>query len=350
MTKFYIETAEDSPGLLTFQPPAGGGFVVPPKGNDQVSSMPGCHGMLGWKEFLENREDLLRAMDRAIGVNSSRPIKTEHGPPFEAAIRKWLTEFLPRRYAVTSGFIIPNIRDVGDKLYHYDVIIYDALDAPVLWASSDDDHSSQGRHRAIPAKHVLAVYEVKASLTRTSAKEAAKKLGELAPLAQHLPGRFSSGVVFGQLVGEGDVRSLGDLLTDAPGYWGGAILRASCDQTVTGMLVKQLTVQGQVDGPTSERLVVPINDLDIRKEVNGEGIVIGRGAGVTFKQVAPNTYATTKRYPVHYAAGGIQMSLSWSRSGFAEFAAQVLNQFEGIPFFSDQSEAAMFAEVFDRIE
>lgn len=66
------------------------------------------YGFYGWKEFLTTREELLNEFDRARNKNISRPVRTSHGNAGEAIFRKWLEEFLPKRYAVTSGFIIPN--------------------------------------------------------------------------------------------------------------------------------------------------------------------------------------------------------------------------------------------------
>lgn len=69
---------------------------------------------------------------------------------------------LPKRYGVTSGFIIsqsvPNLED----FVHYDVIIYDQLDSPVLWVEGSPDSSLQGRSKAIPVEYVCGVIEVKA--------------------------------------------------------------------------------------------------------------------------------------------------------------------------------------------
>lgn len=44
--------------------------------------------------------------------------------------------------------------------------IIDALNAPVLWTDSNPDQAEQGKNRAIPAKFVHSVMEVKAKLWR----------------------------------------------------------------------------------------------------------------------------------------------------------------------------------------
>jgi hypothetical protein len=82
---------------------------------------------------------------------------------------------------VTSGYVIPDLLAVSPRydLPHFDVIIYDALEAPVLWVNAHPDQSALGQRRAIPAKHVRAVLEVKATLTRKHVKDARAKLNTL---------------------------------------------------------------------------------------------------------------------------------------------------------------------------
>ena len=305
--------------------------------------------MLGWKEFLQNRDDLLQAMERARAFSASRPMQTEHGVAFEAALRGWLENFLPARYGVTSGFIVPNLLDVGNKLYHFDVIVYDKLEAPVLWASSNEDQSPQGRHRAIPAKYVAAVYEVKATLTDRSVSESLEKLSQLVPVKEHFPSHYSCGVIFAQLGKSSDANILERLLkgVHVPGFWGGGVLRADCDPSITGLLIASPSGEAK-PGLSSRELVQPIASLDIRHQ-NGS-ILVAPGASVSLTQVAPNTYAITKRYTVSYTTEEHHVALMWSRAGFAELAAQIVNSLEGIPFWSAQSSTARFADVFDSVD
>jgi hypothetical protein len=122
-----------------------------------------CFGQPGWKEFHRNRKNILAEFDKIREQIENRPVKTAHGVGVEAYLRKWLAEFLPKKYSVTSGYIIPTLyNDAGVTLYHYDIIIYNVLEAPVLWTEGNEDNSEQGKYRAIPAEHVVAVYEVKA--------------------------------------------------------------------------------------------------------------------------------------------------------------------------------------------
>src|SRR5438477_10890580 len=95
------------------------------------------YGTIGWQEFLRQKKDILSDYDSAKESNANRPVKTEHGNVGEAAFRKWLGECLPKKYGVTSGFIIPDIRSPSYVIYHYDVIVYDTINSPVLWGSNN---------------------------------------------------------------------------------------------------------------------------------------------------------------------------------------------------------------------
>jgi hypothetical protein len=60
----------------------------------------------GWKQFLTARDIMLAAYDKARVHSSKRQVQTEHGNVAEAEFRKWLIDFLPKRYGVTSGYVI----------------------------------------------------------------------------------------------------------------------------------------------------------------------------------------------------------------------------------------------------
>jgi len=168
------------------------------------------YGFFGWKEFEGNRNEILREYDRSKEVNQSKPVQVEHGIAGEAAIRRWLEVTLPEKYGITSGYIIPDLI-VSDnyKLYHYDVIIFDKINAPILWVDGNYDQSSQGKRRAIPSKYVKAIFETKAKFTNKSTKESLAKIAELQPIAQHLPTTFFSSIIFMEIDGQlPDTKSL----------------------------------------------------------------------------------------------------------------------------------------------
>jgi hypothetical protein len=192
----------------------------------------GAHGAVNMRS---TRKRMLDGYAKSKLENAGRPVQVHHGNSAEALTREWLSRFLPARYGVTAGFIICSALTSRDPILHYDVIIYDALNAPTLWVQE----GAGGEERAIPAEHVLAVVEVKAALTKVAAKEATKKLEELRPILAHVdppgahylrypPPRFWCGVVFYELREKdaSKVEILDQLLPreDVRGFMGGLIL------------------------------------------------------------------------------------------------------------------------------
>lgn len=186
------------------------------------------YGTFGWEEFVRQKKDILSVYDAAKESGKNRPVRTEHGSVGEGKFREWLSEFLPKKYAVTSGYIIPEKRVMSYTLRHYDIIIYDVFNSPVLFASNNPDHSDQGRHRAIPAKNVHAVFEVKAAFNSKSISDSLEKLQSLEDCVNDLPKAFASGAIFLEVLQDEQTScKLAEKLLDIiPGYFGGLILRA----------------------------------------------------------------------------------------------------------------------------
>jgi hypothetical protein len=165
---------------------------------------------LGWKQILSARNEILDAYDRAREKARSHEVETFHGRVVEASCRKWFSEFLPKRYGVTSGYIVSPGLPGDNKVPHFDVIIYDQLESPILWVEGNPDSSTQGRSLAIPVEYVRAVLEVKSELSGKTVSAAIEHLGDLIPLMGavdapnaryklHLPPQFYCGVVFAEL-------------------------------------------------------------------------------------------------------------------------------------------------------
>ncbi|GBE31685.1 hypothetical protein BMS3Bbin05_00588 [bacterium BMS3Bbin05] len=196
------------------------------------------YGTFGWQEFIQQKKDLLREYDSVKEKIVNRPVKTEHGNAAEACFRKWLMDFLPKKYGVTSGYVIPDLRSLEYTLKHYDVIIFDAINSPILWGETNFDKSNQGKSRAIPAEYVHSILEVKSTLTLKSIKDAKEKLKELNDSSSLLNQNYSSGIVFFEIKNkQQDKCELAENLFDADiaGYFGGAILRAEgLDENITG--------------------------------------------------------------------------------------------------------------------
>ncbi len=216
----------------------------------------------GWSQFLTARKEMLDSFDKARTHSRKHKVETSHGNVAEAEFRKWLNNFLPKKYAVTSGYIIsPGISD-SEKVPHFDVIIYEHLDSPILWIEDSPDTSEQGRSLAIPAEYVKGVIEVKSAFKNKTVKDSIEHLRELKKLMSgidsngelfklYLPENFFCGIVFFELRKEDefDKQALNSIIEgiDLRGYIGGLILRGEGH-------TKQLT--GKIDLFSSETATI----------------------------------------------------------------------------------------------
>ncbi|MBI5304080.1 MAG: hypothetical protein HY868_18235 [Chloroflexi bacterium] len=310
------------------------------------------YGFIGWREFHNTRLELLNELNRAKGYNVSRPIHTEHGNAGEAALRKWFSVFLPKKYGVTSGYIIPDVLARNDKLYHFDILIYDKLNSPILWDDGNYDNSGQGRKQAIPAKYVHAAFEVKASLNGKTAEDAISKLSQFNDLTGYLPVNFSCGVIFfdldSTLINKQTI--LPNLIPCDPiiGYWGGVILHCSLDEEMTGIvqLLNRTEIMSEAkesDNPIAKN----IDDLNIHRDANGNVSITEKGAGVMAIAGPDQMWHFSKQYMVSSHNDQNGLMLSWSHNGFARFALDLLSRLEGVsPAKNGQY---IFGQVFDTI-
>lgn len=167
----------------------------------------------GWSQFLTARKEMLDAFDQARQKARAHEVETYHGRVAESEFRKWLSTFLPKRYGVTSGYIVsPGLKST-DKTPHFDVIIYDQLESPVLWVEDYPDVSPQGRSLAIPVEYVRGILEIKSSFSPKTVGSAIDHLKDLLPLMGgpdepneryklHLPPAFCCGLIFFDLMKE----------------------------------------------------------------------------------------------------------------------------------------------------
>lgn len=209
----------------------------------------------GWKQFLTARTEMLNAYDRAKEQSRAHKVETYQGEVAESEFRKWLRAFLPQKYGITSGYIISQGVNDSVRAPHFDVIIYEQLDSPILWIESNPDNSEQGKSRAIPAEFVKAVIEVKSNFTPQTAKDAANHLKELENIMNeddansaykiNLNKNFFCSIVFFELRKENEkkYKALDELINGAQlkNFFGAFILRGedrncneSCKITITG--------------------------------------------------------------------------------------------------------------------
>ncbi len=310
--------------------------------------MKDCYGQHGWKQFHRNRKDILDEFDKIYEQQANRPVKTAHGDGVEAYLRKWLGEFLPKKYAVTSGYIIPNLYDDSKTLYHYDIIIYQALEAPVLWTEGNYDNSQQGKYLAIPAKYVVALYEVKSRLTKKSVVDSIDKLKEINSFKDQLPDTYHSGVIYVDLK-ESDVKKtylIKELYrgVEAHGFIGGMVLRYESDDTSTGMISLN-----PIDAPDSEDSSLPlakkIDDLNIYLTEDGNTQLAESGGGAAVVYTG-EYWAVSKIYGVRYTSKNLIIGLSWSRSGFSQFCIRLINLLDGN---YDPDKQITFGQIFEKL-
>ncbi|MBL7731124.1 MAG: hypothetical protein JNM88_08105 [Chitinophagaceae bacterium] len=125
------------------------------------------------------RKKLLQEYDTAVQQMTDDPVKTEHGVACEAHFRTFLENFLPKKYGVTKGYIITPDLEYAGPLEEWDIIIYDAMESPVLFVRQNRDEDEKAGKRGIPVEYVKAVIEVKASFNKVNAEKASTKLNKL---------------------------------------------------------------------------------------------------------------------------------------------------------------------------
>lgn len=312
-----------------------------------------CFGQLGWKEFNQNRKDILSEFDKILEQNNNRPVKVAHGIGVEAYIRSWLSEFLPKKYGVSSGFIIPNSYEESAKIYHFDIIIFNQLDAPILWTEGNKDQNEQGKYRAIPAKYVMAIYEVKSRLTKQNISDAFVKLNQTKAFSAQLHPLYSCGVIFIDLkeCDNNKESIIKELINgkDVYKFNGGMILRYEGDNSCTGLIrIFNLESSSGKDQKHLIPIAKPIDDVNIFMTEDGKLTIGEQGAGAQLVATSDTNWSVAKTYGVFYNEGIKSINVDWSRSNFSEFCVDLLGSLEGLAY--NDKNRSVFGRVFDRIE
>ena len=267
----------------------------------------------GWKQILTARQEMLDSYDRARKQSQAHEVETYHGNVAEASCRQWLGGFLPKRYGVTSGYIISPGMKSSDKAPHFDVIIYDQLESPILWIENNPDSSNQGRSLAIPVEYVHAILEVKSSYSAKTVRDSLEHLRDLSPLMQqvddpteryklYLPPSFCCGLVFFELrKSEANSETALSALIDDLGlrrYFGGIILRGE-GHTLPHTARLSITHSETPHDSTLRSGPTPLLEFGMSKSV----------------QIAENVH--------------IGSMLMWSEYGFAQFAFDLIAMIQG---------------------
>jgi hypothetical protein len=315
--------------------------------------MENSFGQHGWKEFNRNRKDILSELDKILEQTENRPIQVAHGQGVEAYLRKWFSEFLPKKYGVTSGYIIPNLYDSSLQLYHYDIIIYNQLDAPILWTEGNQDQSEQGKYRAIPAKHVVSVYEVKSRLTKSNVTDAINKLNQTKDFSTQLNPNYSCGIIFIDLKESENNKDsiIKELMTgkDVFGFVGGMILRYEGDHSSIGAIkLFDVEPKEEVENKHYIPIAKPIDNLNIYLTEDGNLQIAEQGGGAKLVATSNNNWSVSKTYGIVYTEGSKTIHLDWSRSNFSDFCINLLSALDGL-VYNDKNRPS-FGQVFDKID
>jgi hypothetical protein len=208
--------------------------------------MPNPEQHVGLPLLDAERSKLLSDYDTAVKQVSDDPVKTDHGNVAEALFRSFLAQFLPKKLGVTKGHIITPELNYAGPLEEWDIIIYDALQSPVLFVRRDKDDAEHAGRRGIPIEYVHAVVEVKATLNPQMATAVAEKLLKLTPMCtprrpshpMDHPSKLPENFFCTSIFFETKVKSPKDFskalgafaklyqVEHAPNFWGGLILRS----------------------------------------------------------------------------------------------------------------------------
>lgn len=315
------------------------------------------YGSIGWREFADVRSELLNAVESSKARNTSRPVPTAHGVAAEAQFRKVLSEYLPGKYGVASGYIIPNFVAEKYRLDHYDVIIYDKLNSPVLWIEGNADDSDQGKKRAIPIEYVLAVYEIKASLTKKAAMETVKKLESLNRVSEYLPNHFHCGCVFFVLPDSTTRKDtiLKQLikLAGVHGYKNGLVLSCSANNMISASIdIHKNCSKGQGEINSNYPLSRDTDDIKVTRTESGiiikpdthSGSVGNPGAMLV---TLDGGLQVSKTYAATYYDDQHMLAATWSKNGFSRFFLDLLALLEGV---DPSTTKYTYAQIFDHLE
>jgi hypothetical protein len=271
-------------------------------------------GTQGWEQFLTGRKEILDAYDRSRQQSKGHEVETYHGKVAESEFRKWLSSFLPKKYGVAAGYIVSQSAKDTVKLPHFDVIIYNQHDSPVLWVEGNSDTSLSGRSLAIPAEYVHSVLEIKTSFEPSTTKDALTHLQDLEPLLvemdspqeifrNFLPPEFFSAVVFIEVrkKNEYSVKALNNMLPkrNMRGYHGGIILRAEGDATDKVAKIFLAVGEGAFQSTIGKRK---------------ESLITGSPFSASF-EIRPNEHQVAM--------------LMWSEANFAKFAFDIVALLNG---------------------
>ncbi|MFH1113807.1 MAG: DUF6602 domain-containing protein [Pseudomonadota bacterium] len=318
---------------------------------------------VGSDEFLTVRTQMLNRYRESKSMNSHAPVRARHGLTAEELFRGWLSASLPKKFGVTKGSIVAPSVGLSYELREHDIIVYDKQNAVILWGHDDGDVT-----RGISAEDVLAVLEVKATLTKKHAKGALEKLSEVnqfvsvnsesGEIISKLNRRFHCYTVFFELLKADRNKSaiLDSLLPEGAifNYAGGIVLSAEDDSTNCSGKIELLDDSTLPEYPKAplfknpEKLhfrakpdesrieIPPQGSLNMRTMPYNDPSNQSRQVPEESKAVSHRRWYYEKAYCVF--SRGIKVgegqylmaSLSWSKSMFSRFVFELKARLEGV--------------------
>jgi len=309
------------------------------------------YGYVGWSEMLANRNELLNEYDNSLRKNQNRPLRTSHGISGEAAFRNKLIEYLPQKYGVTSGYIIPDIISNSYKIYHFDIIIYDKLNSPILWVDGSFDDSELGKNRAIPAKYIFSIIEVKSQFNASSIRQAVDKLSELTNIKSHFPREFTSSMFFFDIKNGliKNTRLLNKIIAKPLfKFTGGIILRSELNIEMTGLIK---FFEGNYDSngdDTDGDLVKNIDEIKVYKSGPGQ-LTCEAGTTIKVSKELDGKWHFLKSHNSPIVSINNQtVFLNWSYGNYSEYIINLLSYLEGKRI--DENNETFFGQVFENFD
>lgn len=129
---------------------------------------------------MPTREEIFEQASLLMEADFERLRKTythagSKGTEFEKIVESFLASKLPKRFSITSGFILDNKDQLSSQ---QDIIIYDAYNTPL--------YSYDSENAVVPNDNVATVVEVKATLTTDNLRECFQKTEKIKSLSKTL--------------------------------------------------------------------------------------------------------------------------------------------------------------------
>lgn len=130
------------------------------------------------KDALKAKSDSLK---QSLGIQLGHPVS--QGDLGEGEWKNFLSGFLPKRYAVTKGFVFDSKGAISEQI---DLIVYDPLHSPLIMETDNGE-------KYVTAESVYAVFEVKPKANKANIEYADEKIQSVLNLKRTSRDMIASG-------------------------------------------------------------------------------------------------------------------------------------------------------------